>query len=222
MLLNRNRAPSPPPDPERTVRLARGHRETHPTGQLRRRIACVFGGFDRSAAGGRGCSRRDRYPGSVPLCSETCFPRGAGAPAERIGYAPQRERRSPRRHLCARRWHGESRAQCRIVPRRVRIANLVRSGNDLVLVAELAGHRRLENRRRYSLPSAADRQAAMGAHGRSAGIRAGDCGRSTPHRSCWRFPIPESHPKINGAAGGDVGGFWDDEPRGRMLVGVSD
>ena len=60
MLLNRNRAPSPPPDPERTVRLARGHRETHPTGQLRRRIACVFGGFDRSAAGGRGCSRRDR------------------------------------------------------------------------------------------------------------------------------------------------------------------
>ena len=29
MLLNRNRAPSPPPDPERTVRLARGHCETH-------------------------------------------------------------------------------------------------------------------------------------------------------------------------------------------------
>jgi hypothetical protein len=35
------------------------------------------------------------------------------------------------------------------------------SGNDLVLVAELSGHRRLETTRRYSLPSAADRQAAM-------------------------------------------------------------
>jgi len=38
---------------------------------------------------------------------------------------------------------------------------LVRRGNDLVLVAELAGHSRLETTRRYSLPSAADRQAAM-------------------------------------------------------------
>lgn len=41
------------------------------------------------------------------------------------------------------------------------MTNLVRAGNDLVLVAELAGHRRLETTRRYSLPSAADRQAAM-------------------------------------------------------------
>jgi site-specific recombinase XerD len=41
------------------------------------------------------------------------------------------------------------------------VTNLGRSGNDLVLVAELAGHRRLETTRRYSLPSAADRQAAM-------------------------------------------------------------
>ena len=39
--------------------------------------------------------------------------------------------------------------------------NLVRDGADLVLVAELAGHRRLETTRRYSLPSAADRQAAV-------------------------------------------------------------
>lgn len=30
-----------------------------------------------------------------------------------------------------------------------------------MLVAELAGHKRLETTRRYSLPSAADRQAAM-------------------------------------------------------------
>lgn len=43
------------------------------------------------------------------------------------------------------------------------VTGLVRGGNDLVLVAELAGHRRLETTRRYSLPSAADRQAAMDA-----------------------------------------------------------
>lgn len=41
------------------------------------------------------------------------------------------------------------------------VTNLVRAGNDIVLVAELAGHRRLETTRRYSLPSAADRQVAM-------------------------------------------------------------
>ena len=41
------------------------------------------------------------------------------------------------------------------------ITKLMRAGNDIVLVAELAGHRRLETTRRYSLPSAADRQAAM-------------------------------------------------------------
>ncbi len=38
---------------------------------------------------------------------------------------------------------------------------LVRNGNDLVLVAEIAGHRRLETTRRYSLPSERDRAAAM-------------------------------------------------------------
>ncbi len=36
-------------------------------------------------------------------------------------------------------------------------------GNDIVLVAELAGHSRFETTRRYSLPSDADRQAAMDA-----------------------------------------------------------
>jgi integrase/recombinase XerC len=41
------------------------------------------------------------------------------------------------------------------------LTKLVRAGNDIVLVAEIAGHRRLETTRRYSLPSAADRQAAM-------------------------------------------------------------
>ena len=41
------------------------------------------------------------------------------------------------------------------------VTGLVRAGNDLVLVAELAGHRRLETTRRYSLPSNADRQKAV-------------------------------------------------------------
>lgn len=39
----------------------------------------------------------------------------------------------------------------------------MRAGNDLVLVAELAGHSRLETTRRYSLPSDTDRQTAMDA-----------------------------------------------------------
>jgi site-specific recombinase XerD len=41
------------------------------------------------------------------------------------------------------------------------MTNLVRAGYDLVLVAEIAGHKRLETTRRYSLPSEADREAAM-------------------------------------------------------------
>jgi len=41
------------------------------------------------------------------------------------------------------------------------LTRLVRAGHDIVLVAELAGHSRLETTRRYSLPSDADRQAAM-------------------------------------------------------------
>jgi integrase/recombinase XerC len=41
------------------------------------------------------------------------------------------------------------------------LTNLVRKGHDLVLVAEIAGHKRLETTRRYSLPSEADRAAAM-------------------------------------------------------------
>ena len=41
------------------------------------------------------------------------------------------------------------------------LTNLVRCGYDLVLVAEIAGHRRLETTRRYSLPSVEDRENAM-------------------------------------------------------------
>jgi len=41
------------------------------------------------------------------------------------------------------------------------LTNLVRNGQDLVLVAEIAGHQRLETTRRYSLPTAEDKAAAM-------------------------------------------------------------
>ncbi len=41
------------------------------------------------------------------------------------------------------------------------LTNLVRSGNDLVLVAEIAGHKRLETTRRYCLPTIEDRERAM-------------------------------------------------------------
>jgi site-specific recombinase XerD len=41
------------------------------------------------------------------------------------------------------------------------LTRMVRQGSDLVLVAELAGHRRLETTRRYSLPSDADRLLAL-------------------------------------------------------------
>ena len=41
------------------------------------------------------------------------------------------------------------------------ITNLVRNGTDLVLVAEIAGHRRLETTQRYSLPTEQDRREAM-------------------------------------------------------------
>jgi integrase/recombinase XerC len=41
------------------------------------------------------------------------------------------------------------------------LTGLVRRGNDLVMVAELAGHRKLETTRRYTLPSQADRQRAV-------------------------------------------------------------
>jgi len=41
------------------------------------------------------------------------------------------------------------------------VTNLIRSGADVVLVAEIAGHRRLDTTRRYSLPSQADKDAAL-------------------------------------------------------------
>lgn len=41
------------------------------------------------------------------------------------------------------------------------VTRLVRRGVDLVTVAELAGHRRLESTRRYAQPTEADRQAAV-------------------------------------------------------------
>jgi integrase/recombinase XerC len=47
------------------------------------------------------------------------------------------------------------------VPRHTCVTNLIRSGADVVLVAEIAGHRRLDSTRRYSLPSQADKDAAL-------------------------------------------------------------
>ena len=41
------------------------------------------------------------------------------------------------------------------------LTNLVRSGNDLVIVAEIGGHKRLETTRRYTLPSLTDKEKAM-------------------------------------------------------------
>jgi len=41
------------------------------------------------------------------------------------------------------------------------VTNLIRSGADVVLVAEIAGHKRLDTTRRYSLPSLADKDAAL-------------------------------------------------------------
>lgn len=41
------------------------------------------------------------------------------------------------------------------------LTNLVRQGSDLVLVAEIGGHRRLETTKRYTLPSADDKERAM-------------------------------------------------------------
>lgn len=47
------------------------------------------------------------------------------------------------------------------VDRHTFLTRMVRQGCDLVLVAELAGHRRLETTRRYSLPSDIDRLSAV-------------------------------------------------------------
>ena len=41
------------------------------------------------------------------------------------------------------------------------LTSLVRAGNDLVLVSEVAGHKRLETTKRYTLPSAGDKERAM-------------------------------------------------------------
>jgi site-specific recombinase XerD len=41
------------------------------------------------------------------------------------------------------------------------LTNLVRQGNNMVLVAQIGGHKKLETTMRYSLPSHADRQSAL-------------------------------------------------------------
>jgi site-specific recombinase XerC len=90
----------------------------------------------------------------------------AAADGERALFTgPQGRRLSPRAvDLVVRDVAAKARLELSAhVLRHTCVTNLVRLGNDLVLVAELAGHRRLETTRQYSLPSAADRQAAMDA-----------------------------------------------------------
>ena len=41
------------------------------------------------------------------------------------------------------------------------LTNLVRNGHDLILVAEIGGHKRLETTRRYALPTRMDKQRAL-------------------------------------------------------------
>ena len=41
------------------------------------------------------------------------------------------------------------------------LTNLVRNGSDLVLVAEIGGHKRLETTKKYSLPTQADKEKAI-------------------------------------------------------------
>jgi len=41
------------------------------------------------------------------------------------------------------------------------LTNLVRKGNDLILVAEIGGHKRLETTKRYTLPTVGDKQRAL-------------------------------------------------------------
>jgi integrase/recombinase XerC len=88
---------------------------------------------------------------------------GAAADTSAFWLARTGERLSPRSiDLVLRRLGKEGGLQLSAhTLRHTCLTGLVRRGNDLVLVAELAGHRRLETTRRYSLPSAADRQAAM-------------------------------------------------------------
>ena len=47
------------------------------------------------------------------------------------------------------------------VLRHTLLTNLVRGKNDLVMVAEIAGHKRLETTRRYTLPTESDREEAI-------------------------------------------------------------
>jgi integrase/recombinase XerC len=47
------------------------------------------------------------------------------------------------------------------VLRHTLLTKLVRNGNDLMLVAEIGGHKRLETTKRYTLPTAGDKERAM-------------------------------------------------------------
>jgi site-specific recombinase XerD len=90
--------------------------------------------------------------------------RVAAAAAERALFVGRGGRRLAKRSVddVVRGLGGE--AGVKLSPHTLRhtfLTAMVRQGSDLVLVAELAGHRRLETTRRYSLPSDADRLLAV-------------------------------------------------------------
>jgi site-specific recombinase XerD len=88
---------------------------------------------------------------------------GSGAPVPAVWLSRSGRRMSSRAvDLVVRRLATEADLDLSAhVLRHTFVTNLIRSGADVVLVAEIAGHRRLDTTRRYSLPSQADKDAAV-------------------------------------------------------------
>lgn len=97
------------------------------------------------------------------VSGEVAVSGGAGSEMSALWVSRRGTRMSPRSiDLVVRRLAREAGlALSAHVLRHTCVTNLIRSGADVVLVAEIAGHRRLDTTRRYSLPSEADRDAAL-------------------------------------------------------------
>lgn len=67
----------------------------------------------------------------------------------------------------------------------------MRGGNDLVMVVEIAGHRRLETTRRHSLPSIAYREATM----QALRVEYECLVSSSPWKSVSGYLLPAPHPE---------------------------
>jgi site-specific recombinase XerD len=89
--------------------------------------------------------------------------RWGGATEPALFLNPQGRRLSTRAidHLLRRLGRQAGLALSAHILRHTCLTNLIRRGYDLVLVAEIAGHRRPETTRRYGLPTWHDREAAM-------------------------------------------------------------